>query len=91
MSWKPKKPAARYVDRRSDLTSVAGAEIADHLVCDRCWELLRPEGRLPVRVKRAPRHACCRCGAPTSSGIYVPSLDVPCCRGEGPVHAGAGR
>jgi len=43
-----------------------------HAVCRACWRTRNPTKR-PVRTSVTPRkrEACCGCGGPTTSGIYV--------------------
>ena len=46
-----------------------------HALCGFCWDFLCAEvgqiGREPVRVVECRRVACCRCGEPTESGIFI--------------------
>lgn len=42
----------------------------NHATCHGCYAEEYP-GQVPVRIRLAPQDTCCRCGAPTSSGIYV--------------------
>lgn len=39
-------------------------------ICASCW-LDMTSGAKPERVKHAPEEPCCKCGQPTSDGIYV--------------------
>jgi len=51
----------------------------DHAICVPCWVDSRPE-RIPHRVVDDVARACCFCGRPTSSGVYLrqePSI-TPC-------------
>lgn len=47
------------------------AAYVSHLLCDLCWDEREQGARIPFRLKGAPRASCCKCGRPTSSGIYV--------------------
>lgn len=60
---------------------------AAHLVCDKCWSDLHPEGRTPGRLKGAERLPCCACGEWTESGIYIRAESATMlCKGLGPNH-----
>lgn len=40
-----------------------------HSLCRECYRHEEP-GRTPYRIKDDSTHTCCRCGEPTSAGIY---------------------
>jgi hypothetical protein len=41
-----------------------------HAICDDCWDEQRPESPSPQKGTGDPQ-ACCYCGKPTCSGIFV--------------------
>lgn len=41
-----------------------------HMLCDTCWEALKPYQQ-PYRIVDQPERGCCRCGLPSRSGIFV--------------------
>lgn len=51
----------------------------NHNICERCWHQSNPK-RKPVLVLGHVEDACCFCGCPTYSGIYVREdpEKVPC-------------
>lgn len=42
-----------------------------HTLCEGCWNFLNPDRPVPHRLVEAEVETCCRCGMPTTSGIYV--------------------
>lgn len=43
----------------------------NHTLCRTCWDDTHPASQQLYQVRDAESEPCCRCGKPTSAGIYV--------------------
>jgi hypothetical protein len=58
----------------------------NHLLCEKCWNVLHPEKPSMIASSSGPDR-CCLCGNRTGSGIYVRAMrDTMLCKGTGSVH-----